>query len=238
MRVALLGYGKMGEKIEEILKQRNHVISGRINSKNKETLLDVLKKSDVAIEFSTPHTAIENITQTIDNNIPLIVGTTGWYSKVEEIKTLVNSKNGALVYASNFSIGVNLFFELNKKLAKMMQSYSSYNVEIEEVHHTRKMDAPSGTAISLAKDILENNNSKKDWTLNTLENNELLKIVAKRVGDTIGKHSIRYFSDTDEIMIQHNAFNRNGFALGAVIAAEWIIGKKGFYEFKEVLNIE
>lgn len=232
MKLALLGYGKMGKAIEAIALQRGHTISLKVTSKDKDySLADV----DVAIDFSVPDSAIDNITNCINHNVPVISGTTGWLDKYDDIVDLCQTKNGTFLYASNFSLGVNIFFELNKTLAKLMNGFSDYKLNIEEIHHTQKLDAPSGTAITLAKDIIANSDYNS-WTLDTPKSAEL-EITAKRIENVPGTHEVSYRSKIDSIEIKHTAHSREGFALGAVIAAEWIHGKKGIFTMNDVLNI-
>ena len=232
MNIALLGYGKMGKTIEQIAIARGHKISLKIDQ-NIET--HDFKNIDVAIDFSVPSAAFNNISYCLHKQIPVISGTTGWLDKYPDAVALCNQKKGAFIYASNFSLGVNIFFELNRKLAQLMQHQSQYEVSMEEIHHTQKLDAPSGTAISLAKDIIDNS-SKKSWTLDSPKQDELV-ITAKRIENVPGTHTVYYHSDVDAIEIKHTAHNRSGFALGAVIAAEWILGKTGVFTIKDVLNI-
>lgn len=231
MNIALFGYGKMGKAIENIALQRNHNIVLKINSKTEKYNL---KNVDIAIDFSTPNKAFKNIYNCLENNIPIISGTTGWLDKYDEIKSFCKKNNGSFIYASNFSLGVNLFFELNQKLANIMKNQSDYKVDIEEIHHTQKLDAPSGTAISIAKPILENFNMTK-WVLGVTNDKKELPIQAKRVENIHGTHIIKYTSNVDEIEIKHTAKSRDGFALGAIIAAEWLLDKKGVYTMKDVL---
>ncbi|TCK66701.1 dihydrodipicolinate reductase [Winogradskyella wandonensis] len=232
MRIALLGYGKMGKIIERVAEERGHSIALKVDSKT--TTLD-FSQTDVAIDFSLPTTAVKNIKAALDHNIPVISGTTGWLSHYDDIVTYCKSKKGAFLYASNFSLGVNIFFEVNRVLASLIANYPDYELNIEEIHHTQKLDAPSGTAISLAEDIIKNSNYK-NWTLDEADSNNI-KIKAKRIVDVPGTHIINYNSDVDSIEIKHTAHNREGFALGAVIAAEWIADKKGVFNMKDVLNI-
>lgn len=232
MKIALLGYGKMGKEIEKIALERGHEI---ILKKTDATDFSGLENADVAIDFSIPTAAVDNISNCIQKNIPVISGTTGWLENYEDIVTLCKEKNGAFLYGSNFSVGVNLFFELNSYLAKLMAKVNGYNVAMEEIHHTQKLDAPSGTAISLAEGIFKQTNYT-NWTLNEPTDNEI-HIDAKRIAEVPGTHSIFYKSAVDEIEIKHTAFNRQGFALGAVVAAEWIIGKNGVFSMKDVLNL-
>ena len=237
MKIALIGYGKMGKAIEEIALQQGHEIVLKINSDNKELLSSSsLQKADVAIEFSTPESAIENIEYCLQAGIPLVCGTTGWTNALPQIQARCTALNGAMVYASNFSIGVNLFFELNTKLAALMANQPQYEVILEEIHHTQKLDAPSGTAISLANGIIKKHDSYDDWKLD--ENGEnTIPIVAKRIEDVPGTHTVTYESDVDTINIEHIAHTRQGFALGAVVAAEWIADKTGVFTMNDVLNI-
>lgn len=232
MRVALLGYGRMGKEIEKIAISRGHEIVIR---KDVEDVIDITL-ADVAIDFSVPNAAFNNIANCLENNVPVIAGTTGWLEKYDDAVALCHQKNGAFIYASNFSIGVNIFFELNKQLAKLMSPLEDYQVAMEEIHHTQKLDAPSGTAITLAEGIIENS-SKKSWELAEKSSSDVIPIVAKRIPDVPGTHSVWYSSEVDTIEIKHTANNRKGFALGAVIAAEWIIGKSGVFSMKDVLNI-
>lgn len=233
MNIALIGYGKMGKAIEEILLERGHNVIVKLNqTPTKQDLINV----DVAIEFSRPEVAFDNLNSLIQNQIPTICGTTGWLEKLEEIKTLNQKFNSAFLYGSNFSLGVNLFFELNAHLAKLISNYDQYQVEIEEIHHTQKLDAPSGTAITLAEGIIQNS-SKKDWQLDENTNPDHIPIFAKRLDNVSGTHTVFYISEVDTIEIKHTAHTRKGFALGAVIAAEWIANKKGFFTMKDVLNL-
>ena len=232
MKIALLGYGRMGKEIEKIALQRGHKIV--IKSSGKEDF--DITNADVAIDFSIPTSAVKNISNCLNNNIPVISGTTGWLEKYNDVVDLCDEKNGAFIYASNFSLGVNIFFELNNQLAKMMNTLSDYNVSIEEIHHTKKLDAPSGTAITLAEGIIKNS-SKKSWELSENSSEDIIPITAKRIVDVPGTHNVSYKSTIDTINITHTAHNRKGFALGAVIAAEWLANKKGVYTMKDVLNI-
>lgn len=234
MKIALLGYGKMGKTIEKIASKRGHEIVLKVD---KNDLDYKLSNADVAVDFSIPTAAFNNIKNCIENNIPVISGTTGWLNKYDEIVDFCKQKNGAFIYASNFSLGVNIFFELNKNLAKMMQNLNQYNITLEEIHHTKKLDAPSGTAITLAEDII-NNSAKQSWALNVTTNPNEIPIVAKRIPDVPGTHIVSYQSEVDTIEIKHTAHSRKGFALGAVIAAEWLVNKKGVYTMKDVLNLK
>jgi 4-hydroxy-tetrahydrodipicolinate reductase len=240
MNIALIGYGKMGQAIEEIALRRGHTITCKISSRNLQDFNPrVLQWADVAIEFSTPESAFANISQCLEIGIPVISGTTGWLNRKEEIDTLCQTKNGAFLYASNFSIGVNIFFEVNKKLAQLMNKYEIYDVGIKEIHHTAKLDKPSGTAITLAKDIIENVERKKVWTITPPSDNHSrnLYIASDRIDPAPGTHIVTYTSEIDDIQIAHTAHSRTGFAKGAVHAAEWIFGKQGVFEMKDVLEI-
>lgn len=232
MKIALLGYGKMGKVIEKIALDRGHEI---VLKKSSNSTYSGLANADVAIDFSVPESAVCNISECFHTNIPVVCGTTGWLDQYDEMVSVCKQKNGSFIYASNFSLGVNIFFELNNYLSKMMSKIDQYKVSMEEIHHTQKLDAPSGTAISLAKGIIENS-SYKNWTLNNPEAEEI-KINAKRIENVPGTHSIFYDSNVDQIEIKHTAHNREGFALGAVIAAEWIQNKKGVFTMKDVLNL-
>jgi len=232
MKIALFGYGKMGKTIERIAVKRGHEIVTKIDVNTKNYNITM---ADVAIDFSTPIAAFNNINECFSKSIPIISGTTGWLDKFDIAVKNCNKRNGAFIYASNFSLGVNLFFELNAKLARMMSNFN-YNIDMEEIHHTQKLDAPSGTAITLAEGIIENSNKEK-WSLNVTDNDNVIPIVSKRIENVAGTHTVKYSSDVDEIEIKHIAQNRDGFALGAVIAAEWLQGKKGVYTMKDVLGI-
>lgn len=232
MKIALLGYGKMGKVIEKIALERGHEI---VFKKSRESNFDGLENADVVIEFSIPSAAVENISASLNKEIPVVSGTTGWLENYNEIENLCIQKKAGFIYASNFSLGVNIFFELNDYLAKMMSKFSQYKIEMQEIHHTQKLDAPSGTAISLADSIISNSNYNK-WTLENPESNELL-INAQRTENVPGTHSVFYNSEVDSIEIKHTANNREGFALGAVLAAEWIVGKKGVFSMKDVLGL-
>jgi len=240
MNIALIGYGKMGRAIEEIAVRRGHTITCKISSLNlAEFNPRVLQWADVAIEFSTPETAFSNIKQCLEMGVPVLSGTTGWTNQKPEIEAICKANNGTFLYASNFSIGVNIFFEINKKLAQLMDSYPTYDVAINEIHHTAKVDAPSGTAITIAKDIIELLERKKVWTISqkTDHNSRSLHITSERIDPAPGTHAVKYSSEIDDIEIIHTAHSRTGFASGAVIAAEWIAGKKGIYEMKDILGM-
>lgn len=231
MKIALVGYGKMGKIIGEIAESRGHEVVAKLN---ESPTLENLNNPDVVIEFSNPEVAFNNIKMCLENKIPVVCGTTGWLDQKPEIEKIATENETAFLYGSNFSLGVNLFFALNEKLADLMKNFSEYKVQLEEIHHTHKKDAPSGTAISLAEGIIKNDNRFDAWKLDETKGNEL-GIFAIRQDEVPGTHSIFYRSEVDEIEIKHTAFNRNGFALGAVIAAEWIQGKKGNFSMKDVL---
>jgi len=232
MKIALLGYGKMGKVIEKIALERGHEIVLRKGSSDS---FDGITNADVAIDFSVPSSAVSHISECLNQNVPVISGTTGWLENYDEMVHLCQEKNGSFIYASNFSLGVNIFFELNNYLAKMMKNLSDYKVSMEEIHHTQKLDAPSGTAISLANGIIENTDYV-NWTLENPTANQIY-IDAKRIENIPGTHSVFYDSKVDQIEIKHTANSREGFALGSVIAAEWLIGKKGVFTMKDVLGI-
>ena len=236
MNIALIGYGKMGKEIEQIALSRGHKIALIVDTHNASTYtMNELKKADVAIEFSTPDSALNNIYKCFEAGVPIVVGTTGWLDKLAEVKKACQDKKQTLFYTSNYSIGVNLFFNLNQQLAKLMNRHKEYNVSMEEIHHIHKLDAPSGTAISLANQVLENIEEKKKWVNVQTENKNELGIVSKRLDEVPGTHTVTYRSDIDEISISHIAFNRKGFALGAVVAAEWIRDKKGIYGMEHLM---
>jgi 4-hydroxy-tetrahydrodipicolinate reductase len=232
MNIALLGYGKMGKAIEQVALKRGHKI---VIKADVGTIYDI-RNADVAIDFSIPKAAFGNISECLNNGVPVISGTTGWLDDYDKAVALCNQKNGAFISATNFSLGVNIFFELNKNLAKMMSALKEYNVSMEEIHHTQKLDAPSGTAITLAKGVIDQHNGYNKWILDSEEENAV-PIIAKRIENVPGTHTVKYESDIDYITIEHHAHNREGFALGAVIAAEWIIGKSGIFSMNDVLNI-
>lgn len=233
MKIALLGYGKMGIAIEQIAVERGHEI---ILRKKSNDTFEGLEQADVAIDFSVPDAAVPHLTRALTTGIPVISGTTGWLENYNDMVELCKNENGSFLYASNFSLGVNLFFELNAHLAKLMAPHSSYSVEMEEIHHTQKLDAPSGTAIILAKDIIEYTNYNQ-WTIDDVQSADDLKIKVERIDKVPGTHAVRYNSSIDTIEIKHTAHSRVGFALGAVIAAEWIADKKGIFNMKDVLGL-
>jgi 4-hydroxy-tetrahydrodipicolinate reductase len=233
MKIALLGYGKMGQVIERIAKERGHEI---VLKKDENNTYEGLSTADVAIDFSVPTAAVSNISNCFLVNVPVISGTTGWLEQYDEMVALCTAKNGAFISSSNFSLGVNIFFEINEYLAKMMAKLDHYSIEMEEIHHTQKLDAPSGTAISLAKGVIENS-KYTDWTLDKPAANQI-HIEAKRIATVPGTHKVTYNSTVDRIAIEHTAHNREGFALGAIIAAEWIVGKQGTFTMKDVLELK
>lgn len=233
MNIALLGYGKMGKTIEQIATKRGHNIVLTVDKDDKD--YDITK-ADVAIDFSIPSVAFNNISNCINNNVPVISGTTGWLAKYDDAVNLCKEKDGAFIYASNYSLGVNIFFELNKMLAKMMSNLKQYNVTMEEIHHTQKLDAPSGTAITLAEGIIAKHDEFDNWKLDEA-GEKTIPITSKRIEHVPGTHTVNYESEVDTISIEHIAHNRQGFALGAVIAAEWLVGKTGIFTMNDVLNI-
>ncbi|WP_207496622.1 4-hydroxy-tetrahydrodipicolinate reductase [Aridibaculum aurantiacum] len=237
MKIALIGYGKMGKAIEEIAVAKGHEIVLKITIDNTEEMTDAnLQKADVAIEFTGPESAVENIKQCLSAGVPVVSGSTGWLAQWEEVKQHCEQNNGALVYASNYSIGVNLFFEVNKYLAKLMANYD-YDVELKEVHHTQKKDSPSGTAITLAEQVLEQIKQKKNWINEPSEDKSQLQIISERVDPAPGTHHVKYSSPIDDIEIIHTAHNRTGFASGAVAAAEFLKYKTGIFNMRDVLGL-
>ena len=246
MKIALLGYGKMGKIIEKIAIDRKHEIVLKIDHDNlHELTAENLKKADVAIEFTMPGSVLGNIAKCFEAGTPVVVGTTGWYDELENIKQQCEENNNTLLYATNFSVGVNIFFKINKILAKLMNNYPYYDVQVEEIHHTQKLDSPSGTAITIAEGIIENIDAKKGWlnvlttddnnTEDNINQNELL-IESLRIDSVPGTHTVIYDSEVDSIEFKHTAHNRNGFALGAVLAAEWLQDKKGFHSVQDMFN--
>lgn len=240
MRILLIGYGKMGKTIERMALAKGHTISGIIDVNNPNELSDFLTRSDVAIEFTHPESAYENLAACANAQVPVVCGTTGWLHRYAELVNTVKQKHSAFFYASNYSIGVNIFFEINRHLASLMNDYPQYDISIIETHHTQKKDAPSGTAISIAEGICENIDRKEDWELN--EGNKLfsdksIPIKSVREGMVYGKHTVVYDSPIDQIIMTHDAHTRDGFAMGALLAAEWIIGKKGTFGMKDLLGL-
>lgn len=246
MKIALLGYGKMGKMIEQIALSRRHEIVLKIDKDNIDELTaENLQKADVAIEFSTPSTVLNNIELCFSAGVPIVVGTTGWHNEMEQIKEQCEFNNASLIYGTNFSVGVNIFFHVNKMLARIMNNYPYYEVQVEEIHHTQKLDSPSGTAITIAEGIIDNLESKQNWknvlvgddhpNTEVTPANEVL-IESLRIESVPGTHTVIYDSEVDTIEFKHTAHNRNGFALGAVLAAEWIQDKKGFHSIEEMFD--
>jgi len=229
MKIGIIGYGKMGKAVEKIAVQRGHSIAFKTNDFNLNLINDV----DVTIEFSTPESAFTNIKKCLDSNVPVVTGTTGWLDDLEDIKNLCDKKNGSFLYASNFSLGANLFFELNKKLSRLMAGKNEYKTSIDEIHHVHKVDKPSGTAITLAKDIISDSRYR-DWELDS-HSKDKISISSIRENEVNGVHKVSYSSENDIISIKHEALNRNGFALGAVISAEWLVNKKGCFSISDML---
>lgn len=232
MKIALFGYGKMGKIIEKIAEERGHKVVLKIQS--SKINYDI-KQADMAIDFSVPSAAVTNIKEALNNQIPVVCGTTGWLNHYDEVEKICRNKKGAFIYASNFSLGVNLFFELNQKLAKLMSVHSEYTAKIEEIHHNEKKDTPSGTAITLAEALIDRS-SYLDWCLGKTNDSKQLSIQAKRIENVSGTHRVLYDSPIDSVEIIHTAKSRHGFGFGAVIAAEWLLGKTGVFSMKDVLN--
>lgn len=238
MRIALIGYGKMGKAIEEIALHRGHEIVLKIDQPNlHEFTPENLAKAEAAIEFTSPHSAPENVKKLLEYGVPVVCGSTGWTSELESMKELCAAKEGAFAYSSNFSVGVNIFFEVNKRLAALMAPHKEYEVILEEIHHTQKKDAPSGTAITLAEQVLAEVKRKKQWVNELSDNPEDLEIISQREDPAPGTHSVKYSSVIDTIEIIHTAHNRTGFATGAVLAAEFLKNRKGFFTMKDVLGL-
>jgi 4-hydroxy-tetrahydrodipicolinate reductase len=237
MKIALMGYGKMGKTIERLAVERGHEIVLKVDNDidNADLSQADLSQADVAIDFSVPDAAFKNISACFKKQVPVVSGTTGWLKRYDEAVEICKEQEAAFIYASNYSLGVNLFFELNRNLVKLMQRFSEYNVAIEEIHHTQKLDAPSGTAITLAEQIIENSD-KTGWQLDSARENEI-PVTAKRIENVPGTHTISYNSEVDTIKIEHVAHSRDGFALGAIIAAEWLQHKKGVFSMKDVLGL-
>lgn len=238
MKIALIGYGKMGKAIHDIAVQRGHEVVCIIDQANiHELQASTLQQADVAIEFTTPHSAFANVSTCLQAGIPVVCGTTGWLEQLDTAKQIAAHNKTALIVASNFSIGVNIFFEINKRLAELMNGQPQYDISLHEVHHTQKKDAPSGTAITLAEQILEAISRKTGWVNAPANDSNLLPITSERTDPAPGTHHVKYRSSIDEIEIIHTAHNRTGFAMGAVRAAEFVVGKEGFFGMKEVLNL-
>lgn len=237
LKIALIGYGKMGKTIEKIAQSKGHDISLKIDINASDSLVDLSPATaDVAIEFTRPEAAFQNIATSLKQGVPVVCGTTGWLDRMDDIKAICAEANSGFFYASNYSIGVNIFFALNRYLATRMNNFPEYDIEMQEIHHTQKLDAPSGTAITLAEGILENIERKGSWINETEVNIDEIAIESLRVADTPGTHSIQYTSEIDAIEIKHTAFSRQGFASGAVTAAEWLLGKKGCFGMKDLLD--
>lgn len=244
MKIVLLGYGKMGQMIEKFAQKRGHEVTLIVDAHNRESITAAdLEDADVAIDFSTPHAALSNISLCFEADLPLVVGTTGWYEHLQEVKETCLEANQSLLYGSNFSIGVNIFFHVNRLLAKAIDPYKQYDVQVEEIHHIHKLDAPSGTAITIAEGIIENSTSKKSWvnevvgdSVEVINKPDELLIESLRIEEVPGTHTVLYSSEVDQIEFKHTAHNREGFALGAVVAAEWLEGRKGFYQVTEIFD--
>jgi 4-hydroxy-tetrahydrodipicolinate reductase len=238
MKIALIGYGKMGQAIDAIATAKGHEIVIRVDINSQHLLAkEHLEQADVAIEFTTPETAYHNVLKCFEANVPVVCGTTGWLDKLPEIKALCAEKKQAFLHATNFSIGVNIFFEVNKKLAALMAGQPQYNVWMEEIHHTHKKDAPSGTALTLAEQLMAAVTRKTAWVNGDSDQPGTLSIISKRIDPAPGTHTINYTSDIDDITITHTAHSREGFAAGAVVAAEWLKGKTGVFSMRDVLNL-
>lgn len=238
MRIALIGYGKMGQMIESIALERGHEIVLKINIDNTEDFTaEKIAKADVAIEFTNPHSAFSNVVNCLNWGVPVVSGSTGWNDRLSEAKDLCQEKGGALLHASNFSIGVNIFFEINKQLARLMAAHMDYVPELKEIHHTAKLDAPSGTAVSLAEQILQHLPRKASWVNGLATNDSELPIISERIDPAPGTHYVKYSSEIDDIEIIHTAHSRKGFAQGAVLAAEFIAGRQGVFTMSEVLGM-
>ncbi len=244
MKIALIGYGKMGKAIQEVAEEKNTILGKKkydisliIDIGNRNSITnEELKQVDVAIEFTSPHTAVENIQWCFDTNIPIVVGSTGWTEELSEIQKQAIENNNSFLFAPNFSIGVNLFFEVNRYLAQIMNNHNEYEIFLEEIHHTEKKDAPSGTALHAALDILKRIERKSNWENNDTKSEEIISIISKREENVPGTHLVTYESTIDKIELIHTAYNRKGFAGGALLAAEWLIGKKGAFSMEDVLG--
>ena len=246
MKIALIGYGKMGKLLERFAQERGHEMCIIIDADNASDIRsERFKEADVAIEFSVPHAALEHIYDAFEADVPIVVGTTGWYDELAAVEQKCRAGNNTLLYASNFSVGVNVFFYVNKILARLMNSYPQYDVQVEEIHHTQKLDAPSGTAITIAEGILDGLERKNTWVNEVIgqqddvivKPNELL-IESHRIEEVPGTHTVIYSSEVDELEFKHTAHSRAGFALGAILAAEWLHGKKGFYSIKDMFDFK
>ncbi len=244
MKIALIGYGKMGKAIHEVAEEKNSQggkmkfeIPLIIDVDNRQTITkEELQQVDVAIEFTSPHTAVDNIQWCFDADVPVVVGSTGWTDQLEDMRNYAIEKNKAFLFAPNFSIGVNIFFEVNRHLAQIMNQHEEYDVTLEEIHHTEKKDAPSGTALHAALDVLKRLERKSDWKNESTEDENILSIISKREPNVPGTHLVTYESSIDKIELTHTAYNRKGFASGALLAAQWLMGKKGAYSMEDVLG--
>lgn len=236
MNIAIIGYGKMGKVIERIATKRGHTITAKITSKESGFNPEVLKGSDVAIEFSVPSAAISNMNKSFEAGIPVVVGTTGWMDQLDAVTESCNTNNGGLFFASNFSIGVNIFFKVNKLLAKLMNPQKGYEITLEEIHHTQKLDSPSGTALTLINQIIDNVDRKSGWVEAESGTDSEIAITAKRIANTPGTHIITYENEIDKIEIMHEAKGREGFALGSILAAEFMVGKTGVFGMEDLLS--
>ena len=237
MKIAIIGYGKMGKEIEAIALERGHEIIAKLTSKDKDFSSDVIKEADACIEFTRPESAVENLKKCFEAGVPVVTGTTGWYDQFENIKNECQKFKGGLFYATNFSIGVNLFFAINRYMGQLFNNYPEYKVSMEEIHHTQKLDAPSGTAITTAENILDNYSLKDGWTLLPEQKDSAIPIEAKRIENVPGTHTVTFESDIDKVEISHEAKSRKGFALGSVLAAEFMKEKSGIYTMKDLLGI-
>ncbi len=238
MKIALFGYGKMGKVIEKIALQRGHEITAKVSSQSPIESFD-LSDTDVVIEFSRPESAMNNIEYCLNNNLPIVIGTTGWYEHFESVETLTNSQNGALLHATNFSLGVNIYFEMNRKLAEVMNAYPSYEAEVVEIHHTEKLDAPSGTGITICEDIIQESNQYQKWEnvkKSQINESGTLSIASERLPNVPGTHEVKWVSEIDTIELNHTAHSREGFGLGAVIGAEFLKDNKGVFTMRDVLK--
>ncbi len=238
MNIALIGYGKMGKAIEEIALEKGHDIILRISDENlEEFTTEHIRQADVCIEFSTPYTAFANVKKCLEAGVPTVCGSTAWLEQLDEANSICMANNAAFLYASNFSVGVNLFFKINKMVAALMKSHPEYNVSMEEIHHTQKKDAPSGTAVTLADGILENSDVKTHWVNEAIDASDALAIISKRIDPAPGTHTVQYDSEIDSITLAHTAHSRKGFASGALLAAEFLHTKKGIYTMEDVLKL-
>lgn len=235
MKAALIGYGKMGQAIEKILEERGHEVVARFDREGIDAR--ELRQADVAIEFTRPEAAVSNLSKCFEAGVPVVSGTTGWLAQYDEVCELCQARNGGLLYASNFSLGVNILFALNEKLGQIMNAYPDYEVSIQEIHHTQKLDAPSGTAITLAEQVIEALDRKEGWSLDEMPDSKQIMIKALREDNIPGTHTVKYDSEIDAIELTHTAHSRKGFALGAVLAAEFLCGRQGIFSMKDVLKI-